>query len=202
LGSDFRWLWAATAVSDLGSAVSSGALPLIAVSVLQVSTLQVALLATLSALAGAALCLPLGAVLDRRRRRPAMIAADLVRCAATASIPFTALVGDLSYPQVCVVGVVNTGATIAFTAASGAHLKTLLPQARWQPATARFESTFWAVNSVGPAIGGVLIGAFGAAASLAADAASFGCSALALARIRRPDPAPTGVAPGLRLSPS
>lgn len=49
LGQDFRRLWGAYAVSAAGSAVGMGALPLIALLVLDSSAFQVSLLAALSA---------------------------------------------------------------------------------------------------------------------------------------------------------
>jgi hypothetical protein len=97
LGQDFRRLWAAFAVSALGSALGIGALPLIAVLVLDVSTLQVSLLAALSTVAGAAIALPFGAAIEQRRKRPVMIAADLVRFVALASVPAAAALQLLTY---------------------------------------------------------------------------------------------------------
>jgi hypothetical protein len=47
-GADFRRLWGAFGVSELGSAVGSGALPFIAIFGLHASNLQVSLLAALS----------------------------------------------------------------------------------------------------------------------------------------------------------
>lgn len=47
---DFRRLWAAYSVSELGTALSLGALPLIATLVLHASVLQVSLLAALGRL--------------------------------------------------------------------------------------------------------------------------------------------------------
>jgi hypothetical protein len=70
-----------------GSALGFGALPLIAVLVLDVSTFQVALLAALSPVGGAAIALPFGAVIEQWRKRPVIIAADLVRFVALASVP-------------------------------------------------------------------------------------------------------------------
>src|SRR5262245_39875955 len=120
LGRDFRRLWFAFTVSAFGSAVGLGALPLVAVLVLDSSTLQVSMLAAISALAGAALALPMGDFIEQRRKRPVMIAADLVRFAALASVPVAAAFGVLTYSQLCVAGVLQAAGTIAFQSASGA----------------------------------------------------------------------------------
>lgn len=195
LGQDFRRLWAAFAVSATGSAVGSGALPLVAVLVLQVSTFQVSLLAALSAVASAVIALPFGAFIEQRRKRPVMITADLVRFAALASVPVAATLHVLTFIQLCVVGVVQVAGTIMFTAASGAHLKALVEPAGRAEANSRFESTTWLTLSAGPPLGGLLISLLGATATLVVDAVSFLLSALGVRRLRTPEPAPVS-APG------
>jgi hypothetical protein len=47
--------------------------------------------------AGAAIALPFGAVIEQRRKRPVMIAADLVRFVALASVPAAAAPHLLTY---------------------------------------------------------------------------------------------------------
>lgn len=192
---DFRRLWGAYAVSELGTALSLGALPLIATLVLHASVLQVSLLAALGGVAGAALALPLGPWIEVRHKRPVMIGADLLRCAALASVPAAAALGALSFTQLCLVAVAQSVGAIAFQAASGAHLKALVPPDRLAAANGRFEATFWTVNTAGPPLGGLLIAAVGATTTVALDAASFLLSALGIRRLRDPEPpppAPTG----------
>ncbi|GAA3341360.1 MFS transporter [Amorphoplanes nipponensis] len=187
---DFRRLWGAYAVSELGTALSLGALPLIATLVLHAPVLQVSLLAALGGVAGAALALPLGPWIEVRRKRPVMIGADLLRGAALGSLPVAAALGALSYGQLCLVAVAQSVGGIAFQAASGAHLKALVPADRLAAANGRFEATFWTVNTAGPPLGGLLIAAVGATATVALDAVSFLASALGIRRLRAPEPAP------------
>ncbi|HEY0620756.1 MAG TPA: MFS transporter [Kribbella sp.] len=188
LGPDFRRLWTAFTVSAAGSAIGAGTLPLVAVLVLDVSTFQVSLLAALSAVAGAAIALPSGDFIEQRHKRPVMITADLVRFAALLSVPIAAALGLLTYVQLCVVGVLQSAALIVFTAASGAHLKALVPPDGRAEANSRFESTTWITLSIGPPIGGALVGLVGATVTLAIDAISFLLSALGVRRIREPEP--------------
>ncbi|TDU89951.1 putative MFS family arabinose efflux permease [Kribbella voronezhensis] len=190
LGPDFRRLWTANAVSALGSGIGSGALPLVAVLALDASTFQVALLAALSALAGAAIALPTGSFIEQRHKRPVMIAADLTRFVALASVPVAAAFDLLTYVQLCVVGVLQAGALIVFNSASGAHLKALVPADGRSEANSRFEATYWTSLSVGPPIGGALVGLVGATVTLGVDAVSFLLSAIGIGRIRRPEPVP------------
>jgi MFS family permease len=189
LGRDFRRLWVAFTVSAVGSAVGLGALPLIAVLALDSSTFQVSMLAALSAI-GAVLGVPMGDFIEQRRKRPVMIAADLVRFVVLISVPLAAAFGALSYVQLCVVGIVQAAAMIAFQAASGAHLKALIPAEARAEANSRFEQTNWISLSVGPAIGGALVSLVGATATLAVDAVSFLLSAIGVRRIQQPEPTP------------
>ncbi len=189
---DFRRLWHAYAISELGTALSLGALPLIATLVLHASVLQVSLLAALGGVAGAALALPLGPWIEVRHKRPVMIGADLLRCAALASLPVAAALGLLSFPQLCLVAVAQSVGGIAFQAASGAHLKALVPPDQLAAANGRFEATFWTMNTAGPPLGGVLIAAVGATTTVAVDAVSFLLSAFGIRRLRAPEPPPPG----------
>nr|WP_253267662.1 MFS transporter [Streptomyces asoensis] len=199
LGEDFRRLWGAYGVSAAGSAVAMGALPLVALLVLHSSAFQVSLLTALSAVASAVIALPLGVRIEHQYKRPVMITADLARCAVLLSVPVAAAFGGLTFAHLCVVGILQTAASVAFDAASGAHLKALvLPEHRLR-ANSLFETTNWISVSAGPPVGGLLVGVLGPTATMTVDAASFLGSALGVRRIRRPEPAPPtpGAAPRL-----
>ncbi|TNM51712.1 MFS transporter, partial [Streptomyces sp. NP160] len=78
-----------------------------------------------------------------------MISADLVRCAVLASIPIAMAFHGLTFTHLCAVGVLQTAASVAFDAASGAHLKALvLPEDRLR-ANSLFETTSWVTVSAG-----------------------------------------------------
>jgi hypothetical protein len=109
---------------------------------------------------------------------------------ALASVPVAAAFGVLTFTQLCAAGVVQAAATIAFQAASGAHLKALVPAAGRAEANSRFEQTNWLSLSVGPVIGGGLVSLVGATVTLAVDAVSFLGSAIGIRRIQQPEPEP------------
>ncbi|MFB6962938.1 MFS transporter [Streptomyces sp. NPDC056309] len=199
LGRRFGWLWAAYAVSSYGTGLGFGAFPLIAVLVLHSGPTQVAALSAAGRAVGAVLAVPLGPWVEFRRKRPVMIATDLIRFAALMSVPAAFALGRLSFAQLLVVSVVAGAANIAFTAASGAYLKALLPPQDLLVANSRFESTTWTATMVGPPLGGAAIGLFGPVATVMADAVSYLLSALGIRAIggTEPRPARTG-APRLR----
>lgn len=190
LGSDFRRLWAAYAISETGTGLAYGAIPLVAVLVLKVPSFQVSLLAALGGIAAAVLALPAGPWIEFRRKRPVMIGADLARAVAILSVPIAWATGMLSYPQLCVVAVVQAAGAIIFTSAGGSHLKALVAPDDRATANGRFEATFWTAYSSGPPIGGALTSAFGVWWTLSADALSFVLSAFGVRSIRAPEPAP------------
>lgn len=191
LSSDFRRLWGAYSASAVGSGIGSGALPIVAVLVLHASAIEVSMLVAASGAASAVIALPLGGAIEYRHKRPAMIAADLVRFAALASVPAAAALGVLSFAQLCLVGVVQTVAAIGFGAASGAHLKALVAPDELIDANSRFETTTWVSQAAGPPLGGLLISVAGATVTMLIDAFSFLLSAAGVGRLRGQEPAPT-----------
>jgi MFS family permease len=177
-------LWAAYAVSAYGSGLGFGALPLIAVLVLHAGPAQVSALSAVGPAVGALIAVPLGPWVEFRRKRPVMVAVDLIRFAVMASVPLAYAFGVLGFAQLLVVAAVVAAAKIAFNAAAGATLKALVRPDDLLVANARFESTTWSSIAVGPPLGGTAIGLFGPVVTVAADAFSYLLSALGIAAIR------------------
>jgi MFS family permease len=193
LGRQFGWLWSAYAVSAYGTGLGFGAFPLIAIRVLHAGPAEVSALAAAGVGAGAAVAVPLGPWVEFRRKRPVMVAMDLARFAAMMSVPATFALGWLSFAQLLVVSVIVAAAKIAFGAASGAYLKTIVRPEDLLVANARFESTTWSSTVLGPPLGGAAIGLLGPVTTVIADAVSYLLSAAGIAAIggREPRPART-----------
>jgi MFS family permease len=187
LGADFGWLWSAYAVSTYGTWIAFGAFPLIAVRVLHSPAFAVSLLGAAGLAVAAIIAVPLGPWVEHRAKRPVMVAMDLVRFVAMASVPVAHVLGLLSYGQLLVVSVLSGTAGIAFTAASGAYLKLLVRGDRLLVANGRFEGTSWVATAAGPPLGGALIGLLGPVVTVLADALSYLLSALGVLRIRGGD---------------
>jgi MFS family permease len=151
--------------------------PPFAVSLMEATGLAVA----------AIVAFPLGPWVEHRAKRPVMIAMDLARFLAMASVPIAYFLGSLSYGQLLVVSVVSGTASIAFTAASGAYLKYLVRGDRLLVANGRFEGTSWVATAAGPPLGGALVGLLGPVITVLADAVSYLLSALGVLRIRGGD---------------
>jgi MFS family permease len=190
LGRQFGWLWAAYAVNAYGTGIGFGAFSVIAILVLGAGPAQVSVLAAAGLAVGAVVALPLGPWVEFRRKRPVMVAMHLVRFAALLSIPAAFALGWLSFVQLVVVSVIIAAARIAFNAASGAYLKTLVPPADLLVANARFESTTWSATALGPPLGGAAIGLFGPVTTVLADAVSYLLSAVGIRAIGGTEPRP------------
>jgi MFS family permease len=187
LGRSFGWLWSAYAVSTYGTWIAFGAFPLIAVRVLHSPAFAVSLLEAAGLAFAAIVAFPLGPWIEHRAKLPVMIAMDLARFLAMASIPIAYFLGLLSYVQLLVVSVVSGTAGIAFSAASGAYLKHLVRGDHLLVANGRLEGTSWAATAAGPPLGGALIGLLGPVITVMADALSYLLSALGVLRIRGGD---------------
>jgi DHA3 family tetracycline resistance protein-like MFS transporter len=127
-------------------------------------------------------CLLLGgAVSDRFDRRKVMLAADAVRAVAVGLLAVLSATGSLALWHVLTLGAVYGAATAFFDPAFDAIVPELLPA----DALAQANSLDQLVRPitlrlVGPALGGVLVGALGAGSAFAVDAASFAISGAAL----------------------
>ena len=181
---NFTLLFAGESVSDLGSAVTGLAFPLVAIAVLHASAFEVGLVAAASNAAWLVVALPAGAVVDRLRRRPILIATDIGRALALASVPLAYALDGLTIAQLIVVAFLISVGTVVFDIAYPSFLPSLVPSERLVSANGLLEASTNASFIAGPPIGGVLVQIFGAPVALLADIASFVVSAVAVAAIR------------------
>ncbi|MEU6409878.1 MFS transporter [Microbispora sp. NPDC046933] len=181
---DFRRYAGADAISKLGSEVSLVALPLTAALTLHASPFQVGLLTAAEMAAFLLVGLPAGAWVDRVRRRPVLVAADVVRALALLSIPAAAVPGVLGLPQMYAVALLNGLCTVFFDVAHQSYLPSIVGRGD----LARGHGTLAANQSLsqlaGPGIGGWLVQALTAPIAVVADALSYAASALLLLGVR------------------
>ncbi|HIW62967.1 MAG TPA: MFS transporter [Candidatus Stackebrandtia excrementipullorum] len=187
---DFRFLWLARASSQLGSAVGTVALPIIAVSLVGASPFEVALISVCAAVSTALLAFPIGPFIEFRYKRPIMVWSDVARFVGLLTVPLCGCFGVLTVAQLCAVAAVNAACQIMFSSASQSHLKALVSRERLMDANGRLEATNWLSMSVGPSAAGVLIAAIKPLGGIVVNAVAFAASAVAVWRIRTPEPAP------------
>jgi MFS family permease len=186
----FRRLWFGQTVSEFGSQVTTLALPLAAVLVLHASTFQVGLLTTTGFAAFLLIGLPAGVWVDRVRRKPVMIAADIGRALALASVPVAYGLGALTLVQLYVVTFIVGVATVFFDVAYMSLVPGLVGRQHVAEANAKLQATVSLAQVSGPSAAGFLIGLLSAPVAFLADAGSFVVSVLSLLIIRDREPAP------------
>jgi MFS family permease len=187
---DFVKLWSAETISQFGTQVTLLALPIIAATTLNVTPFEFGLLGTIEFLPFILLSLPAGVWVDRLRRRPILIAGDLVRAAALISIPVAFALDVLTIWQLYVVGFINGCATVFFDVAYQSYLPSLVERDQIVDGNAKLQTSMSAAQISGPGVAGVLIGALTAPFAIALDALSFVASALFMFAIRRHETAP------------
>jgi predicted MFS family arabinose efflux permease len=197
---DFNLLWAGQTVSQFGSEVSTVALPLIAVITLHAGAGQMGVLGALARLPFL-LYLFAGVWVDRVRRRPVLIGTDLARGLVLLVIPVSAALGMLHILVLDAVMLAVMLLTVWFDVAYMSYLPSIVEREQLVDGNVRLEVSRSAAQISGPALGGLLVQALSAPAAVVADAASYGVSALAMTRIRTPEPTPEpadGAARGVR----
>ena len=187
---DFVRLWTAETISQFGTQVSLLAIPLVAVTLLAASPLEVAALGTIEFLPFILFSLPAGAWVDRLRRRPVLIAGDIGRAIALATVPAAYMLSVLTMAQLYVIGFVVGTLTVLFDVAYQSYLPSLVERDQLVDGNGKLEASRTIAQSAGPALGGGLIGLVTAPLAILADAVSFVMSGVFIFAIRRHEPAP------------
>jgi MFS family permease len=188
---DFMMIWSAATVSILGSQVTLIAVPFIALTMLGASVFQVSLLAAVEMLPFLLFTLPAGAWLDRVRRRPVLIAADIGRGVVLMSIPVAYVAGTLSIGQLFVVAFITGTLTALFDVADQSYLPAILNRDDLVEGNAHLQISYSVAQIGGPTLGGNLIAIVAAPMAIAIDALSFFISGGFISAIRRrEDPPP------------
>lgn len=185
---DFLTLWVGYTVSVFGSQITLLALPLTAVLVLHATPFQMGLLAAAGTAPFLVLSLFAGVWVDRRRRRPLMIAADLGRAVLLLSVPLAAALHALHMEQLYAVALTTGALTVLYSVSSNSFIPQLVGRENLVAGNARLRGSFSASQAGGPALAGGLIQLVTAPFAMLGDAASFLFSALMLGRLRTVEP--------------
>jgi predicted MFS family arabinose efflux permease len=205
---DFVRFWAANAVSQLGSHVGAVALPLTAAVLLRASPGQMGLLTAASSAPFLLIGLFVGVWVDRVRRRPLLITADLARSALLLLVPLVWALDALRIEVLYAVALLVGAFGVVFDVAWVSYLPSLVRRDRLIEANGKLFASDSVAQVTGPGVGGVLVGLLTAPFAILVDALSYLASALFLWRVRssetvqpgdaRREPVWRGIAEGLR----
>ena len=186
LSASFRRLWLSLTVTSFGAQITNLALPLTAALLLHATPMQMGILVALETLPFALFSLHAGVLLDRVRKLPVIIAADVGRGVALLAIPVTAWFGVLSMEILFAVGFLCGMQNVVGGAAYQVLLAQMAGRKRLVEANAKVTLGETSAALVGPGIAGGLIQLLTAPFAIALDAMTFFVSALMLRRIKAP----------------
>ncbi len=186
---EFLKLWGSDTISLFGVHATLLALPLTAAA-LGASALQVGLLTTAQAAPALLLGLFAGVWVDRRRRRPLLVGANVARAVALGSIPLAAHLGTLHLAQLYTVAFLSGTGAIVFVVAYQSFLPTVVPREHLVAGNSALRGSEATAQLARPSIGGLLVPLLTAPPTLAVGALASLGSALALLAIRTPEPPP------------
>src|SRR5712691_6915452 len=181
-------LWAGQTVSEFGTVVTRTAVPLVAILVLGAGAPEVGTLVAVQSAGVLLVGLIAGAVVDRVRRRPVLIAADLLRAAVLLWIPFAFVAGLLQIEHLYVVVFLVAVLTAFFESAYRAYLPSLVGVERTLEGNSRLGASAAVAEVGGPGFTGVLVQIVSAPFAILIDAISYLISAASLTLIRSREP--------------
>ncbi|UVJ38432.1 MFS transporter [Arthrobacter sp. CJ23] len=178
--SNFLRFWSGQAASQFGTQLGQLVFAVLAVDLLSATEFEVGALGASALAAFLVIGLPAGAWVDRWLKRRTMIAADLIRMAAIASLPLLWWSGTLQIWHLFVVSAVLGAATVFFDVAYQSYIPVLVPAANVPQANSKLEATAQIARIGGPAAGGGLLLLVSAPLILAGEALGYLFSALFL----------------------
>jgi MFS family permease len=127
--------------------------------------------------------LPAGVWVDRRQRKPLLIAADFARAALLLSIPLAAWLGTLHILHLYAVAFAVGVFTVLFEVGHYAYVPAVVGREQIIEANSKLQMSHSASQSAGPGLAGLLVQVASAPFAILLDAASFIVSAVFLRRI-------------------
>src|SRR5438045_2336991 len=169
----FVRVWSASAISFFGTFITRTALPLAAIYVLGAGPLQLSALRSVEFVAWLGVGLVAGVWVDRLRRRPIMIAADLGRALVLGSIPIAYIAGSLSLAQLLIVAFLAAVLSPFFNSASTAYLPTVVEKDRLVQANGALSAASSVSEFTGFSASGFLVQILSAPIAIGIDALTF-----------------------------
>jgi MFS family permease len=187
---DFLKLWAGETISVFGSLVGRTALPLTAILVLDAGALEVGLLIAADILPGLLFGFFAGVWVDRVRKRPIMIAADIGSFLVLVTVPLAYAFDVLTIEQLFFVAFGTGACHIFLDVAYMTYLPTLVEKEHVLEGNSKMAAS-WSVAEVGAfSAAGWMVQILSGPLTVLIDAISFLISAIFLKAIKKPEPEP------------
>ena len=187
---NFVRLWAGQTISVFGSLIGRTALHFTAILVLDARPYEIALLLAMGIVPELIVAPVVGVWVDRLRRRPIMISADLGRAALLASIPATYAFDALTMEQLYVVAFLTGILSMWFGVAYQSYLPSLVQREELLEGNSKLTASD-SVAEVGAfGAAGWLVQVFTGPIAILIDAVSFLFSAFFIGRIKKTESPP------------
>ncbi|ROS23997.1 MFS transporter [Cellulomonas sp. PhB150] len=186
----FTRLWTASTTSAFGSYVTILAVQVLVVDVLAGDAFDVGLVNAARWLPYLLFGLLVGVLVDRMRRRPLLVATDLLSAVALAAVPVLSVLGHLNVAWLIGIMFVFGLCRVVGDAAFQSFVPRLVHARLLGPAHARIDQSDAVAQASGPALAGGLVSWLGAPVAVLVDALSYLVSALLIATVRVDEGAP------------
>ncbi|MER5335709.1 MFS transporter [Micromonospora sp. NPDC002717] len=187
---DFMVLWSGRTLSEVGDAVSMLAIPLLAVTVLDASAVEVGVLGATRMIAYLFLSLPAGVWVDRMRKRRVMVVCHLVRAGLVATVAIGAWAGWVTMAQLWIVALLSSVCTVLYETAHQSFLPSVVAGNQLLDANGKLTTTYSVSRIAGYGVGSALVSALGVARTVGIDALAYVVNAVSLMLLRRPEQPP------------
>ncbi|MEM7533126.1 MAG: MFS transporter [Chloroflexota bacterium] len=187
---DFLKFWLGQTISGFGSRFTTLALPLMAITTLDATVAELGILTGAAGLPWLLIAPFIGVGIDRLRRRPILMVADIGRAILLVTIPIAAWLGVLQIEHLYGIAFMNGLLHAWFDTAYQAYLPSLVGRTQLVEGNSKLNISSSAADVAGPSIAGVFIQVLTAPLALAVDAFSFVVSAISIGLIQTPEPKP------------
>ncbi|MER7444019.1 MFS transporter [Micromonospora avicenniae] len=187
---DFMVLWSGRTLSEVGDAVSLLVIPLLAVTVLDASAVEVGVLSATRMVAYLFLSLPAGVWVDRMRKRRVMVVCHLARAGLVATVAVGAWVGWVTMAHLWIVALLSSVCTVLYETAHQSFLPVVVAGGQLLDANGKLATTYSVSRIAGYSAGGVVASALGVARTAGIDALAYLVNAVSLLFIRRSEDPP------------
>lgn len=187
---NFLKYWGAVVTSQFGSGISWLAMPIIGAVLLEATAVEMGILSAAGTLPYLLFGLLAGAWVDRLRKRPILMAADIGRALLLITIPVTAVISTITLPHLIIVTFLSGTLSLFADVSASAYLPVLISRKNMVEGYSKLSATESLIEVSGPGIAASLVELFSAPIAIFIDALSFVVSALLVGSIRQAEPEP------------
>lgn len=170
---DFLRFWAGETISAFGSDITRLALPLTAVLLLEATAMEMGFLVAAQHAPHLVVSLPAGVWMDRLKRKPVLVAANLLRALLLMTIPVAAFYDLIAMSQLYLVSFLVGTFTVVSNVAYRAYFSTLVERDELVEGNAKLSMSTSLSQMLGPGLAGWLVQLLTAPFAILIDAITF-----------------------------